>query len=222
MPWESHYKYFKPATGLPPHVILYAYIKSLDVKIEDMPKKMEELLDRRQMAGPLSLDQIARAVENGSRITAMANDISALMTMVQENTVRLAAAAPVPASVDVNQTTQRPFARLHAQYKHSTDGKYRRVPSSWQFPKISLQAMYQYWHYGDAANNIPPAKYLQKSDVEYLGKAANIRLCELKKVMTAIDNEATAKGHPPSEHMDLRQAASCYYHGESIISTIIP
>jgi hypothetical protein len=60
-------------TGLPPHVILYAYIKSLDVKIEDMPKKIEELLDRRQMAGPLSLDQIARAVENGSRITAMAN-----------------------------------------------------------------------------------------------------------------------------------------------------
>ena len=41
-------------------------------------------------------------------------------------------------------------------------------------------------------------------------------------MMTSIDNEATAKGHPPSEHMDLRQAASCYYHGESIISTIIP
>jgi hypothetical protein len=81
--------------------------------------------------------------------------------------------------------------------------------------------MYQYWHYGDAANNIPRAKYLQKSDVQYLGKAANIRLCELKKVMTAIDNEATAKGHPPSEHMDLRQAASCYYHGESIISTSV-
>jgi hypothetical protein len=124
-------------------------------------------------------------------------DTSALMMMVQQNTVRLAAAAPEPVSVDANQTTQRPFAQLHTQYKHSTDGKYRHVPSSWQFPKISLQAMYQYWHYGDAANNIPPAKYLQKSDVEYLGKAANIRLfCELKKMMTAIDNEATAKGHP--------------------------
>jgi hypothetical protein len=65
----------------------------IDVKIEDMPKKIEELLDRRQMAGPLSLDQIACAVENGSCITAMANNISALMRMVQQNTVRLAAAA---------------------------------------------------------------------------------------------------------------------------------
>jgi hypothetical protein len=74
-----------------------------------MPKKIEELLDRRQMAGPLSLDQIACTVENGSCITAMTmtNDISALMRMVQENTVQLAAAAPEPVSVDVNQTTQR-------------------------------------------------------------------------------------------------------------------
>jgi hypothetical protein len=35
---------------------------------------LEKLLDRHQMAGPLPLDQIARAVQNGSRITAMAND----------------------------------------------------------------------------------------------------------------------------------------------------
>jgi sRNA-binding carbon storage regulator CsrA len=72
---------------------------------------------------PLSLDQIAHAVENGSHITAMANDISALMTMVQQNTVRLAVAAPEPVSVDVNQTTQLHFARLHTQYKQSSDVK---------------------------------------------------------------------------------------------------
>ena len=28
MPWESHYKYFKnPPSGLPPHVMIYVYIK---------------------------------------------------------------------------------------------------------------------------------------------------------------------------------------------------
>jgi hypothetical protein len=111
----------------------------------------------------------------------MANDISALMRMVQQNAVRLAAAAPEPVSVDVNQTTQLPLTRLHTQYKHSSDGKYQRVPSCLQFPKISLQAIYQYWHYRDATNNIPPIKYLQASDVDYLGKKAKTRLCELKK-----------------------------------------
>jgi hypothetical protein len=65
MPWESHYTYFKPASGLPPHVILYAYIKGLDTKLDGLPQMIEDLLDKRQMAGPLSLDQIARAVENG-------------------------------------------------------------------------------------------------------------------------------------------------------------
>ena len=42
-----------------------------------MLPKFEAMLDRRQMAGPLSLDQIAQAVENGPRITAIANDIAA-------------------------------------------------------------------------------------------------------------------------------------------------
>ena len=40
--------------------------------------------------------------------------------------------------------------------------------------------------------------------------------------MTAIDDEATAKGYSPQEHMDHQQAATCYYHGESIILATIP
>ena len=77
--------------------------------------------------------------------------------------------------------------------------------------------MYQYWHYGDATNKIPPTKYLQTSDVDFWAKQQRSDFVNWKNVMTAIDNEATAKGYPPSEHMDLRQAATCYYHGDSII-----
>ena len=102
------------------------------------------------------------------------------MRMLQQNTVHLA--APVGVSVDANQTTQLPFARLQCILTESIGASL----FSWQFPKISLQAMYQYWHYSDATNKIPPTKYLQASDVDFLGKAAKIRLCELKKVMTAI------------------------------------
>lgn len=123
MPWESHYTYFKPASGLPPHVILYAYIKGLDVKLDGLPKMIEDLLDKRQMAGPLSLDQIARAVENGPVMRAMAADLASLRARSIQST-----ASP---SANVNNATNARFmARLHRQYNHP-DGKSRRVPPSW-------------------------------------------------------------------------------------------
>ena len=39
IPWERHYKYFKPASGIPPHVMLYAYIKSLELQVQDIPNQ---------------------------------------------------------------------------------------------------------------------------------------------------------------------------------------
>ena len=112
-----------------------------------MPQKFEEMLDRRQMAGPLSLDQIARAVE-GPCITAIANDIAALRRVIQDNGVARANNNTPQASTSVNPLTQQPFARLQRQYQHP-DGKVCRSAPSWEFPKISLLAMYQYWHSGD-------------------------------------------------------------------------
>lgn len=174
MPWESHYKYFKPASGLPPHVILYAYIKELDVKVQGIPNKIEELLDRRNMAGDLSLDQIARAVENGPRMAAMAADLAALRraNAVLNNDVGTGAGTP-----DNNPGTVT--ARLHRQFRHP-DGKMRRVPPTWDFPRLNLQAMYVYWHCGDEANHIPPAKQLLNSDVNFLGTRARTRMNELR------------------------------------------
>ena len=61
-----------------------------------------------------------------------------------------------------------------------------------------------------------------RSDVDYLGKGSRVRFAEVRKIVTAIDDEATAKGYPPQEHMNHQQAATCYYHGESIILATIP
>jgi hypothetical protein len=215
MPWEAHYKYFKPASGIPPHVMLYAYIKNLDVQVQNIPKKMEELLDKRQMAGPLSLDQIARAVENGPRIAGIANDLAVLRRMMQGSSI------VAQASAATNQTNQRTDARLHRQYSHP-DGKHRRVPPSWTFPKLSLQSMYQYWHCGDESRHIPAMKFLVASDVDFLGKKAPCRLYEMKKVMTSIDNEAIAKGAIPSDHMSFAEANTCYFRGEKAVSDAVP
>jgi hypothetical protein len=52
-------------------------------------------------------------------------------------------------------------------------------------------SMYQYWHYGDTHNKQYPTSQVCASvrciDIDYLDIAAKIRLCELKKVMTAIE-----------------------------------
>ena len=83
MPWEKHYKLFKAATGLPPQVIIYSYLKGLKEDINVIPQKLEQILESRKIVGQLSLDQITRAVEQGPRWTAMANDLLALRSMIQ-------------------------------------------------------------------------------------------------------------------------------------------
>ena len=214
MPWESHYKYFKPASGLPPHVIIYAHLKEVQMKVDGIPDKIEELLDRRNMMGNLSLDQIVRAVEAGPRMSRMSEDLAALRAGIPRAT---------PNNNDErthNNNGQGVTVRLHAQFVHS-DGKTRRVPPSWTFPKLNLQPMYVYWHCGDPTNNIPPAKHLMTCDVNFLGKGARGRISELRRVMGLIDLEATDNGHPPSANMDHRMANTCYYHGESAIAKLV-
>lgn len=166
----------------------------------------------------LSLEQIAHAVEKGPRMAAMARDLAALRNSMNHSS---AVGAVTNASGGERIATQQPLARLHVQYKHS-DGKYRRVPPSWVFPKVGLQVMYQYWHCGDESNRIPPIKFFANSDVDFLGKTSRIRLSELRKVMSAIDDEAALKGYAPQEHMDQKSTNTCYHHGESKIVETIP
>ncbi len=53
MPWQAHHKYFKPASVLPPHVIIYAYIKEVGAKMENILSAIKKLLDKCQMMGQL-------------------------------------------------------------------------------------------------------------------------------------------------------------------------
>eukprot|EP00804_Cyclotella_cryptica_P020114 CCRYP_020133-RA/>CCRYP_020133-RA protein AED:0.24 eAED:0.24 QI:0/0/0/1/1/1/2/0/687 len=226
MPWESENflnpdgtTFFKPATGLPPHVTIFAYIKGLEQQMENMPSRIEEILDKRQMSGPLSLDQIVVAVENGPRMKAIAEDLAAMRRRV------IRGSSDGDGEENGNAYSARPRHLVNAwliqQYKHS-DGKYRRVPSSWKVPLLPMQPMYVYWHCGDEKNNIPPMKYLTPDDIKFLNKRAHISLSELKKVMTVIDKFAKEQGFPPREHMSQRDANTCYYRGERAIYDIVP
>eukprot|EP00804_Cyclotella_cryptica_P001683 CCRYP_009072-RA/>CCRYP_009072-RA protein AED:0.30 eAED:0.29 QI:0/-1/0/1/-1/1/1/0/334 len=211
--------FVKPATGLPPHVTIFAYIKGLEQQMENMPSRIEEILDKRQMSGPLSLDQIVVAVENGPRMKAIAEDLAAMRRRV----IRGSSDGDGEENGNANSARPRHLvnARLIQQYKHS-DGKYCRVPSSWKVPLLPMQHLYVYWHCGDEKKNIPPMKYLTPDDIKFLNKRAHISLSELKKVMTVIDKVAKEQGFPPKEHMSQRDANTCYYRGERAIFDIVP
>ena len=166
------------------------------------------------MAGPLSLDQIPKAVENGPRISDIHNQMAALTRMLENNQFTAGGS-------DRHSTTHATNARLVRQYGHP-DGKYRRVPSDWKFPMLHLQPMYLYWHCGDESANIPPMKWFHATDVDFLGKRAHISLCEMRKVMLTVDKVATEQGFPPKDHMSLHEANTCYYRGERGIFDVVP
>ena len=136
MPWEGTAKYFKRATGLPPHVMLYSFIKGIECQVRDIPKRMEDMLDKRQMAGPLSLERVMEAVEKSPIMAKIANDLASL----RRQNHSLAASAAATAE---HATINRPYnvmARLQREYQHP-DKIYHRVPPTWKFPLLNLQPM---------------------------------------------------------------------------------
>ena len=80
MPWEDNSIYFKDATGLPPHVLLYADLKRILKRQDSLPgeieNKVKKLLDERTMNGQLSLSQLTSAAENGAMMKGLASDLA--------------------------------------------------------------------------------------------------------------------------------------------------
>ena len=81
--------------------------------------------------------------------------------------------------------------------------------------------MYVYWHCGDEEGSIPPMKFLELSDVDFItrGKKA---LSEIKCVMQFIDKQATSAGVSPKELMTHIEANSCYHYAEAAIKQLVP
>lgn len=230
MPWEGHYKYFAPASGLPPHVVLYAYVRGLREDwnrgndavlsaIESIPGKMENILDARHMIGDLSLDQIASALENRPMMQGISRDIAALKKMIEDGAFRSSNQQRPNEQIQMTPGTSE---RRRCNLFQHPDGKLRRVPPHWRFPSVGLQHMYQYWHCGNPSENISPMKFFDVTDVEFVGsKRARVSFYEVRKLMTLIDNRAEANGnHPLTETMTFQQAASCFLSGESAINIL--
>jgi hypothetical protein len=218
MPWEDKYKYFQPATGLPPHIIISAYMRGMHEDILAIPAKIEEMLQQRQMAGPLSLAQIAERIENGPKMKAMQEDLAFLKNHLLNGGTGIHVAAGTSVGTRIRPTTRHNM-RLFKEYHHN--GNYRRVPSTWKFPALPLQNMYVYWHCGDEEGGIPPMKYLECSDIDFI-KRGKKALSEIKSVMQFIDKQAISAGVAPKDLMTQIEANSCYHHAEAGIKQLIP
>ncbi|KAL7543240.1 hypothetical protein ACHAXR_012557 [Thalassiosira sp. AJA248-18] len=92
-------------------------------------------------------------------------------------------------------------------YEHD-DGVRRRVPSTYKFPMLGLEAMYVLWHCGDADEKISPMKLFQTADLEHV-KRYKTNLSEVRAVMTLIDLEATKRGLPVKTIMTPQEAKAC-------------
>ena len=115
-PWfsafVSTFKY--PYTGLPPHVMLYSFIKNIETHVKSIPAQMEDLLDKRQMAVPHSLEKVMEAVEKSAVMVKISNDLASLRR--QNNSLAVSAAAR-----QTNATTPCTYnvmAQLQRDYQH--------------------------------------------------------------------------------------------------------
>mmetsp|Transcript_56715 Transcript_56715/g.120420 ORF Transcript_56715/g.120420 Transcript_56715/m.120420 type:complete len:497 (+) Transcript_56715:152-1642(+) len=128
-------------------------------------------------------------------------------------------------SAAMKSETAAAVEELIGDLKHEhDDGRLRRVPPGWIFPKLPLGKMYVYWHCGDPVNEIPPIKRLEPGDVDHLGDRAARNLRDIAKVIRVVDGEARARGAVPdstSAAMSQLDAERCYLMGECVIEDLI-
>ena len=209
MPWEDHAVYFADATGLPPHVLHLSKLQQLEDKVDKMPKKLEDMLEAKQMNGPVSLAQMKTIVATCPIVRRMEATMIRMEAVIESR--------GVSAEPDQVADFTGGIGTRFDLFDHP-DGKKRRIPPSWEIPKIQLQHIYLHWHCGNLAKKISPIKNLSKADMSVMEKRTAKSFCELKRMMGAIDKAAAANGKPVKNIMTQVEAGSCFFHGQHALN----
>lgn len=206
MPWDDHYVYFAEATGLMPHHIQMNNQMRIEKKIDKLPERFEEILDERQMAGPVSLAQMQKLVDNSPVVKRLEQNVCKMSAMIESRYGNEAAA----------ESSQRRVGSNSRAFPHP-DGTLRGIPVGWDFPTGTLQSTYVYWHCGDPAQKILPMKFMDKRELSVLAKTnkrAKRTHTELLRLMGMIDKAAKDIQVPPKEVMTQAEAHHCYTYGK--------
>lgn len=211
MPWEDHHIYYSEASGLPPHVIQLNQMEQLKSICRAIPDKLEALLDRRQMNGPVSLEQIRREV----RVVV---ETSPTMRKLEEAVALILRANELrsPAEEEADAAATAAMTQRYEKFPHP-DGVRRRVPPGWKLPTGLIQHAYVYWHCGDPAKKIAPIKMLDKRDLSILEKKEKKCLGGMRRLMDIIDRAAIAEGVRPKKELPMTQAEAnaCFIKGRN-------
>ncbi len=71
-------------------------------------------------------------------------------------------------------------------------GGLRRVPSDFEFPRVSVRGVWQLWVHGDAAKGLPPFRLLAPIDMPTKNKRK--RLSDLRRLMMRIEQAMEDRG----------------------------
>ena len=222
MPWEDHHIYFAPATGLPPHVVQMNQVEKLQAQVDDLPRVFEQILDDKQMAGPVSKREMRKMIEQNPTIRR----VEGIMARVEAflDAKERPDEPENDGSAESGDRNRGRAGRRSTQFGKflHPDGVERRIPEGWYFPNLAIQHMYVYWHCGNAAEKIPPIKDLDARDLSApcLGKKGKKAFSGLKRLMVTIDRAAKRGDRPPKDGMSQAEATSCFVIGKQSISVL--
>lgn len=188
-PWETDpiaQRCIMKLTGVPPHVVELAALEELKVKLGKLQPAIlngiEKLMDDRTMGGTLSETRMKSIIDE-SRQQFLAD----LDKRIPNHGTSVAGSANGNVAAAIGRNT----GSGHKIWHHN--GKFRRVPPTWTFPKCGLLVAYRLWHTKDTVSGQCALKFLSYLDVDFV-KDGTRRLEEFKFLMTKLDLAAKDRG----------------------------
>lgn len=157
-PWNDNLHHY---SGIPPHVSTLQELTIVKQEqrglVIDFVEKMKTVLDERGIeGGRLTLAQLTTTLNEA--LTGIRQRLDTIDGRTHGN------------SNNANNTGE--FEQVetgqHAYTLHYHHGKYRRVPGDWRWPRIGIHNAWRQWWIGDTVRNIPPLRYVERDDIEFL------------------------------------------------------
>ena len=157
-PWSDDFHH--TFTGIPPHV---ATLQELTVVKNEQRRLIEGFVDKVKTA--IDESGVGGGAMTEARFQTILDGFAADLRVQLEQIELYGNARQVGGGDDA------PADRVETGlgYKlHFHNGKYRRVPADWRFPRVGVLDAWRQWWIGDSVRNIPPLRLLGKEDISFL------------------------------------------------------
>jgi hypothetical protein len=199
-PWQQGADEFE-FTGVPPHVATLHEIRRVGEAQKSLVKEfldgMDGLLNRRNIQGSVMTEDKLREIVMDAT-ASLRNQVNTLETTGGMDAMAQAAER----QTDARQKTS------YQVYMHG--GMLSMLPATWRFPTSGALHVWQLWNLGNRVEGTPPLKIIKANDVKFVNRLplqdnekrrpARKTLCDLKFLMTFIEDKIRAKGKWVEDH----------------------